>query len=289
MLLPVQWEPRWANVFAFRAQSIGSLTRGWDGPGSVAINRRLLFEAVRIVEKALIGARNAVAPYLVPGGDGSLQIEWHEKDGEFEYDLSVEGSRSIWIRDHRTGEQIEATMIGRMLSFLVGRPGWRRSATMMVMCPLRRTRLPQELLADRHFIRTIQSPSHVVRDASTGLYRISSKAFLPSSEDKTLSGDLEQLLLADGLHATSLKGATSRVVGSFALKIGQLRDQNLGVSHDPMWDNWYHGAITGITTKRHKENLRKNAIELIPIDQEEAAKLEAESIQRVATTDPVRE
>ena len=107
MLLPVQWEPRWANVLAFRAQSIGSLTRGWDGPGSVAINRRLLFEAVRIVEKALIGARNAVAPYLVPGGDGSLQIEWHEKDGELEYDLSVEGSRSIWIRDHRTGEQIE--------------------------------------------------------------------------------------------------------------------------------------------------------------------------------------
>ena len=44
---------------------------------------------------------------LVPGGDGSLQIEWHEKDGELEYDLSVEGSRSIWIRDHRTGEQIE--------------------------------------------------------------------------------------------------------------------------------------------------------------------------------------
>ena len=153
---------------------------------------------------------------------------------------------------------------------------------MTVMCSLRRTRLPQELLADRHFIRTIQSPSHVVRDASTGLYRISSKAFSPSSEDKTLSGDLEQLLLADGLHATSLKPALSRVVGSFALKIGQLRDQNLGVSHDPMWDNWYHGAITGITTKRHKENLRKNAIELIPIDQEEAAKLEAESIQRVA-------
>ena len=108
------------------------------------------------------------------------------------------------------------------------------------------------------------------------------RKFLLPPKTRRFPEDLEQLLLADGLHATSLKPALSRVVGSFALKIGQLRDQNLGALTTPCGDNWYHGAITGITTKRHKENLRKNAIESIPIDQEEAAKLEAESIQRVA-------
>jgi hypothetical protein len=107
MPVPVPAKPQWADVLALRAENIGNLARGWDGPGSVAVRRDLLLEAVRMVEKSLIYAWNAVAPFLVPGGDGSLQIEWHEKNGELEFDLAVDGSRSIWIRDHRFGDEIE--------------------------------------------------------------------------------------------------------------------------------------------------------------------------------------
>lgn len=107
MLVPVRAGPPWAHVLALRAQSIGKLARGWDGPGSVAIDRGLLIEAIWIVRNALTDAPNAVAPFLVPGGDGSLQVEWHEKNGELEFDLAVDGSRFIWIRDHRSGEEIE--------------------------------------------------------------------------------------------------------------------------------------------------------------------------------------
>jgi hypothetical protein len=134
-------------------------------------------------------------------------------------------------------------------------------------------------MADLHFIRTIQSPNHVVKDAATGLYRVSSKAFSPSSEDKKLSGDLEQLLLTDGLHATSLRPALSRAVGAFALTIGKLRDQGLSVAHDPVRENWYHGAVSGIT-KRHQKILSREAIELIAIDQGEVAKFESLSLQK---------
>jgi hypothetical protein len=67
----------------------------------------LLLEAVRIVETTLSDVWYAAAPFLVPGGDGSLQIEWREKNGELEFDLAVDGSRSIWIRDHRSGKEIE--------------------------------------------------------------------------------------------------------------------------------------------------------------------------------------
>ena len=122
MLVPVRAGPPWADVLALRAQSIGKLARGWDGPGSVAIDRGLVIEAIWIVRNALTDAPNAVAPFLVPGGDGSLQVEWHEKNGELEFDLAVDGRRSICFLTIAPGKKLKATMIGRMLSFLVGRP-----------------------------------------------------------------------------------------------------------------------------------------------------------------------
>ncbi len=107
MLFPVSIEPRWVDVLASRTQRILRLSRGWDGPGSEPVQPRLLDEAIRILRDALVGVRNAAAPYLIPGGDGSIQIEWHEKSGELELDLAADGSHSIWIRDYRSGEEIE--------------------------------------------------------------------------------------------------------------------------------------------------------------------------------------
>jgi hypothetical protein len=49
----------------------------------------------------------AAAPYLVPGGDGSVQVEWHEKHGELELDVDRGGNLSIWGRDHRNGAEFE--------------------------------------------------------------------------------------------------------------------------------------------------------------------------------------
>lgn len=108
-------------------------------------------------------------------------------------------------------------------------------------------------------------------DVAKGHYRISSKAFGPSSSDGCLSGDLEQLLVEDGLSPTILCNSLRRAVGAVSVSIGQIRALGLCVAHDPVSENWYHGAISGIK-KATKDKLRKSAVEIVPIDQEQVAR-----------------
>src|ERR1700693_5446569 len=88
----------------------------------------------------------------------------------------------------------------RSLSFIVGRRGLLRDCVMIFIRLLRQKLPTSQLQPDLRFIRTLQSPYHIVPDEKTGLYRISSKAFSPSSADGKLSGDLEQILRTDGLE-----------------------------------------------------------------------------------------
>lgn len=130
-----------------------------------------------------------------------------------------------------------------------------------------------KLLPDFEFVRTLQD-HHIVEDKNQKRYRISSKAFSPSKADKSLSGDLEQLLLADGLSATAMYPAVDRYVGAAALKVGDIRGLGLEVEHQPVATNWYHGGIVSIKDT-HKKKLERIAREIIPIDQEKAARLQA--------------
>jgi hypothetical protein len=140
------------------------------------------------------------------------------------------------------------------------------------MCRLRQKWLASRLQPEYRFIRTLQSPHHVVLDKRLGRYRISSKAFGPSSTDQTLSGDLEQVLLQDGLSATAMYPAVSDPVGAASITIGQLRAASASVSvdHDPTCSNWYHGAVTGTKPQGIRNKLLDHVLEIIPIDQERA-------------------
>jgi hypothetical protein len=100
-------EPPWLDALATRLERLRDLAAGWDGPGSIPTKGWLLIEATQLVKDALAGSNNATAPFLVPGGDGSLQIEWHARAGEIELDLSPDGRRSIWVHDRLTGEELE--------------------------------------------------------------------------------------------------------------------------------------------------------------------------------------
>jgi hypothetical protein len=166
------------------------------------------------------------------------------------------------------------TMKQRLLSFIVGHPGWLRNSIMMLMYLVRRRCPASQLLPDLLFIRTLRSPHHVVSDKKTGRYRISSKAFAPSTEDGALSGDLEQILKTDGLPATTMYPALSSAVGAAAITVGKIGEAGATVSHDPFLVNWYHGSVFGITDAV-KRRLHKAATELIEIDQAEAARLDA--------------
>src|SRR5690348_10628630 len=67
----------WKTRLAANAHNLSILPAGWDGPGSVSISATVLSRAVFYVESALQGASRAdvAEPRLVPGGDGSVQIE----------------------------------------------------------------------------------------------------------------------------------------------------------------------------------------------------------------------
>lgn len=142
------------------------------------------------------------------------------------------------------------------------------------MCCLRRTRQSSHLRPDGQFIRSLRSPYHVVKDDQTGLYRISSKAFGPSSSDGKVSGDLSQLLCDDGLSATAMYPAVKEPVGAAAVSIADVLAAGAVVEHDPVKQNWYHGAILGAKGKV-KNKLQQASSEIIAIDQAEAARLDA--------------
>lgn len=97
----------WELVLSSRAQRLASLGRGWDGPGSIPINKSVLRRAAALAADALSGVRDASAPCLVPGGDGSLQIEWHEIHGELELDIAADGKLSLWGKNHLTSGEFE--------------------------------------------------------------------------------------------------------------------------------------------------------------------------------------
>ncbi len=67
-------------------------------------------------------------------------------------------------------------------------------------------------------------------DKASGRYRISSKAFGPSSSDGALSGDLEQLLVEDGLDPLALYPSVDRAVGAASLTIGDIQALGLSVA-----------------------------------------------------------
>jgi hypothetical protein len=106
-LPPITAEPGWRRQFNENAERLRMLPVGWDGPGSVPVRPEILYTASRIMSRALEGLANAKAPFLVPGGDGSVQIEWHEKRGEVELDIARDGSMTVWGRDHLSGAEFE--------------------------------------------------------------------------------------------------------------------------------------------------------------------------------------
>jgi hypothetical protein len=142
---------------------------------------------------------------------------------------------------------------------------------MTIMFRFRRTRKPTELLTEFSFLRTIQSPSHTVWDDLHKQYRLSSKAFSPSASDKTVSGDLEQLLLADEVPISKFKSSLRRVVALYAIQVEKIHIQQLVVSHLPVPTNWYHGGISGKITDKVKRKLKDEAVPIIGIDQALAA------------------
>jgi hypothetical protein len=68
--------------------------------------------------------------------------------------------------------------------------------------------------------------------------------------------------------------AVPGAVGAAAITVQKIKDTGATIIHDPVWRNWYHGSVFGITGGI-KKKLHKAATEVIEIDQAEAARLHA--------------
>jgi hypothetical protein len=103
----VSREPEWIARLTNNARRVAALKAGWDGQGSISVSRKALFLGTSHTRFALENLDDVSAPHLVPGGDGSIQIEWHARHGELELDIDARGGMSIWIRDHRSGAEFD--------------------------------------------------------------------------------------------------------------------------------------------------------------------------------------
>lgn len=100
-------ETGWNSHLARNAEALSELRAGWDGRGSIPISRNVLYRATSYVKSALEGLPGATPPRLVPGGDGSVQIEWHVRHGELEFDIGPQDEMTIWIRHRGNGAEFE--------------------------------------------------------------------------------------------------------------------------------------------------------------------------------------
>lgn len=118
-----------------------------------------------------------------------------------------------------------------------------------------------QIKADDIIIRRINPVQHVVWDDNRGRYRVSSKAFTPSSgQNHGMSVDVEALIVADG-HDPKEYVTTPIFTGSVAFSAVAARALDLILGFDPIPENPYHGEVWGNCrpnrfSKRQKDGLK---------------------------------
>ena len=86
-----------------QATSISLFENDWDGYGAPS----LASKTIELMVQRLTWVCDFIpfsAPQLVPGGDGSLQAEWHQNSITLTYNIGDEGDEYIWMRDRETDE-----------------------------------------------------------------------------------------------------------------------------------------------------------------------------------------
>ena len=75
----------WSSVLGERFNAITSLPLGWDGYKGKPVSFTCARFAAQILER--LYDPNIAPPSLVPGSDGTLQIEWHINQYDVELDV----------------------------------------------------------------------------------------------------------------------------------------------------------------------------------------------------------
>lgn len=97
----------WVRELKTRFDELTCLERGWDGYNGVPVSFTCAEFAAAILERLCLP--NVPAPSLVPGSDGTIQIEWHRN--QYDVEIHVLGANNVVAHryDYRTelGDTLE--------------------------------------------------------------------------------------------------------------------------------------------------------------------------------------
>ena len=95
----------WAKQLAGKLSELAALPRGWDGYNSGPVGPAIIEFAVQLIDRLYVPG--LVAPQPVPGGDGTLQLEWHVNQFDLEIDIRGPCQLVAWLDDLETGTEEE--------------------------------------------------------------------------------------------------------------------------------------------------------------------------------------
>lgn len=99
--------PVWLKTVAESVRQFVALEINWDGYGGIATTFDAAAEGLRILSQIMLP--EDPAPSVVPGGDGSIQFEWHTVKADFEFAVGAAGNATAYFasRDGHTEVELD--------------------------------------------------------------------------------------------------------------------------------------------------------------------------------------
>ena len=97
----------WAKSAKIRLDSLVSLKPGWDGYQGIPVSFNLAYLALLVIDR--LYQEGVPKPDIIPGSDGTLQIEWHVNGYDVEVDVLAANNivASRFSRGRGVDEQVE--------------------------------------------------------------------------------------------------------------------------------------------------------------------------------------
>ncbi len=95
----------WAKKLEVRFDELTSLPKGWDGYDGIPVSITCARFAAKLVERLYV--KGVGVPQLVPGADGTLQLEWHMNQYDLEIDVLAPYEVVATLYDHLTEQEQE--------------------------------------------------------------------------------------------------------------------------------------------------------------------------------------
>lgn len=96
---------RWIRDLTDRFDELTSLPDGWDGYSGQPVSFSCAQFAANLIERLFVDS--IPEPQLVPGSDGTLQLEWHLNQFDLEIDVLAPYKVIAYLFDHMTGREDE--------------------------------------------------------------------------------------------------------------------------------------------------------------------------------------